>query len=65
MGFELVEGLLGKRIVLPFGIVIGHVVVDLERGFGQPREAAAVEEFGFKVAPTRFGMRVIVGQVAV
>jgi hypothetical protein len=43
-----------------FGVVIGDVVADFEPGFGQSRKAAAVEQFGFKAAPKRFGVGVVV-----
>ena len=48
----------------PFGTVIGDVVADFEPGFGQPGEAATVEQFGLKAAPKRFGVRVVVAVAA-
>lgn len=46
------------------GVVISDVVADFELGFGQPGEAAAIEQLGLETAPKRFGVRVVVAVAA-
>ena len=43
MGFEVVGREIAEGGMTPFGIVIGDVMTDFELGFGQAREAAAIE----------------------
>nr|WP_231590793.1 hypothetical protein [Hymenobacter terrenus] len=43
LGFEVVGGEVTEGGMTSFGVVIGDVVTDFKLGFGQAREAAAVE----------------------
>lgn len=46
--------------MLPFGFVISEIMADFQARFTEVAEAAPVKQFGFKSAPKRFGMGIIV-----
>lgn len=60
MGFEVVGGVMTKRGMTAFRVVMGYVVTDCEPGLGQIRKLALVEQLGFKPAPERFGLGIVV-----
>lgn len=45
-GFEVVGRVITERRMTALGVVMSDVVVDFQLGFGQPREAAGVEQLG-------------------
>ena len=62
--FEVVGRQIAEGRVAPFGVEIYGVVANSELGFYQARKAAAVERFGSKAAPKRFGLVVAIAPPA-
>ena len=60
----MVRHLIIEGKVAALGVVVGHVVANFKLGFGQVREAAAVEQFDLEAALKRVGVGIVVTAAA-